>query len=287
MSSTSQQGLFTLLVTIVASVVFTTTSQSAGGGAIGMVARTVDSTLDGQTARAYTALFNGDRLAASGLTVVKLNNGGQVVLAPNTIAAFTKGADNVTVKLEQGTVTLNRTNAGGILRVEAGEVLVVPATGFRTLGEVAMLDGKITVKATEGTMFLNGPDGPLQATKGKTITLPATRKAARSPQPAGAGGTPAAAGLGSAAKWGGLAAGGAGATLGVASQGGSSRPRGSMGASALGGGHSDSNSDPASGDKEKNPIAVEQVANHVPDQACQHAASHSVPWVACGPGSGR
>jgi hypothetical protein len=34
--------------------------------------------------------------------------------------------------------------------------------------------------------------------------------------------------------------------------------------------------------KEKNPIAVARVAANVPDQACEHAASPSVPAAACG-----
>jgi hypothetical protein len=60
-----------------------------------------------------------------------------------------------------------------------------------------------------------------------------------------------------------------------------------MAATPFAGGNANASSNSASSDHEHNPIAVDQVANHVPDQACQNAASPSVPWDACGPGSGR
>jgi hypothetical protein len=90
----------------------------------------------------------------------------------------------VTVLLGQGNVSLYTTEGVG-LRVKAGVVSVVPAAGYKTLGEVALLNGAVVVTAKEGKLRVEGNGPAVEVVKGKTITV-----LARSPQggAAGAGG---------------------------------------------------------------------------------------------------
>ena len=246
---------------------------SGGEAAIGFVAGSADAMLSGEAVRAKTALFNGDSLRVNSPTFVSLKDGGQVVLARDTAASFRETANEVTVNLDRGNLSLYHPQAGKGLKVQAGDISIEPAKGFKTQGEVAMANGQLTVTAKEGSMHVRGDGVSMVAQKGKTVRL--TSKAARSSGASAASAAGAAHGGGHAATLGGLAAGAAGA---------------GVGASKASGGGSNSNSDfehtpgwvennPTVGDK--NPIAVGNVGEHVPSQACEHAASPSVPAQAC------
>lgn len=226
----------------------------AGSAAIGLIARSVGTTLEGQELRFQTALFSGDALQVSdsGLAILRLSNGSGIVLSPRTVASFEKQAGVVTVKLDHGGVSLSQPRQSHPLRVEAADVSIEPVRGYPTLGEVAMRDGMLTVKAQEGRLRVNGRDVALEASKNQPVILD-TRRAAASKPAAGAPGHAVAAGS-AAAKTAALAAVGTGASIAVTQ----------------------------TLTKEKNPIAVARVAANVPDQACEHAASPSVPAAACG-----
>ena len=43
-------------------------------------------------------------------------------------------------------------NDGTPVRVKAGEISITPSAGFKTLGEVAMLNGSLVVSAKEGAL---------------------------------------------------------------------------------------------------------------------------------------
>ena len=249
MTARRRSVLISLIVALAGSAGILTVPLHAGGAAaIGLVARSVGATNAGQQVRSNTALFDGDsfRVRDDGIAVVQLKNGSRVVLGRQTVASFTQEPNSVTVRLEEGNVSLFHPLRGQALKVKAGDVLVEPASGYPTLGEVALLDGVLSVRAQDGRLRLKGRGLALEATKGKPIIL---TKTARSP---GAGPGAAAAGR-SLGKTVGLAAAGTGASVGVA----------------------------AALTKEKNPTAIEKVAAHVPEEACEHAASPSVPAVAC------
>jgi hypothetical protein len=72
------------------------------------------------------------------------------------------------------------------VRVRAGEVTIVPARGFKTLGEVAMANGSVVVSTKEGLLRVEGNGGAVEVAKGKTIAV--TPKTARAPQGGGGGG---------------------------------------------------------------------------------------------------
>lgn len=70
------------------------------------------------------------------------------------------------------------------LRVKAGDIAVSPAgKGFKTLGEVAMVNGAVVVTAKEGTLRVEGAGRTTEVAKGKTIAI--MQKAAGAPQGAG------------------------------------------------------------------------------------------------------
>jgi hypothetical protein len=63
--------------------------------------------------------------------------------------------------------------------MKIGEVSVVPVSGFKTLGEVAMLNGDIVVTAKEGMLRVEGNGPVINVARGKTITV---RPEANNPQ---------------------------------------------------------------------------------------------------------
>jgi hypothetical protein len=57
------------------------------------------------------------------------------------------------------------------VRVKVGDVSVVPVSGFKTLGEVATLNGAMIVTAKEGMLRVEGNGQVVNVAKGKTITV--------------------------------------------------------------------------------------------------------------------
>jgi len=55
--------------------------------------------------------------------------------------------------------------------MKMGNVSVVPVSGFKTLGEVAMLNGAVVVTAKEGMLTVEGNGPAINVAKGKTITV--------------------------------------------------------------------------------------------------------------------
>lgn len=223
---------------------------SGGSAAIGLVARGVETTVGGTAVRPNSALFHGDVLEVreNGVAVIRLNQGGGMTLSDGALASFSRDAEGVTVLLERGSVQLAQPAQGRLLRVKAGNVAVEPARGYPTMGEVALRDSQLSVRAREGRLCVLGKGVELEATKGRAVTL--NTGSANAGKGAGAG---AAAAGGAAAKAAGVAAAATGASVAVA-QGMS---------------------------KEKNPIAVERVGANIPPHVCERAASPSVPAAAC------
>ena len=173
--------LLVLLGVMVASV-----SAFAGSAVIGSVAGSMNATIGGQALMPNTTVFSGDSLAVKdGAAVVAVGQGSRLVFGRETVASFLRSENEVTVLLGQGNVSVYHPSDRVELRVKVGEISVLPAAGYKTLGEVAMLNGTVVVTTKEGLLRVEGSGPAVEVAKGKTITV--QPKAARSPQGAGSG----------------------------------------------------------------------------------------------------
>ena len=180
----------------------------AGSAVVGSVAGSMNATLGGQALMPNTTVFSGDSLQVNdGAAVVAIGQGSRLVFGRETMASFLRDAGEVTVLLGQGNVSMYQAQAGVGLRVKVGTVSVLPVAGFKTLGEVAMVNGAVIVTAKEGKLRVEGNGPAVEVVKGKTITVDA--KAARAPQ----GGAGAAVSSATALQVGSIAAGGTSAVL--------------------------------------------------------------------------
>ncbi|MGD0921566.1 MAG: hypothetical protein ABSA70_07365 [Terriglobia bacterium] len=183
-------SLLVLLVVLAASV-----SAFGGSAVVGSVAGSMNATMGGQALLPNTTVFSGDSLAVKdGAAVVAVEPGSRLVFGRETVASFLRETGEVTVLLGQGNVSLYRAAEGVSLRVKVGEVSILPVAGFKTLGEVALLNGVVVVTAKEGKLRVEGSGPAVEVVKGKTITLSA--REARSPQ-GGAAGSGGSAGISS------------------------------------------------------------------------------------------
>ncbi len=191
--------LLLLLVGMVASV-----PAFAGSAVIGSVAGSMNATVGGQALLPNSTIFSGDSLEVKdGAAVVAVTGGSRIVFGRETVASFLRDANEVTVLLGQGNVSMYHPDGTTALRVKAGDVSIVPASGFRTLGEVAITSGALVVTAKEGLLRVEGNGPAVEVAKGKTITV--LTKAAGAPQ----------GGAAKAAKAGGAARVGSSTALGV------------------------------------------------------------------------
>jgi hypothetical protein len=158
----------------------------AGSAVVGSVAGTINATVGGQTLLPNTTLFSGDSLQVKdGVAVVALGSASRMVFGRDTVASFLRDSNEVTVLLGQGNVSVFHDVAGAPVRMKIGDVSVVPVSGFKTLGEVAMLNGVVVVTTKDGALRVDEGNGQVvNVAKGKTITVAPQAKA-----PQGGGGT--------------------------------------------------------------------------------------------------
>jgi hypothetical protein len=157
----------------------------------------------------HTVIFSGDSLQVKdGALVVATDNGSRMAFGRDTIASFQRDAHAVTVVLSAGNVSLYHADGQMGLRVQAANVTVEAAPGFKTLGDVAMMNGAVVVTAKDGALRVNDGGRTVEVAKGKTITV--TPKTARAPQ---TGGSQKLGGGSTALEAGALAAGAAAAIL--------------------------------------------------------------------------
>jgi hypothetical protein len=159
--------LFALLTGAVATV-----PAMAGSAVIGSVAGSMNATVGGQSLLPNTTIFSGDSLQVrDGVAVIAVGNNSRVIFGRDTVASFLRDSNNVTVLLSQGNVSMLHPTDGAAVRVKAGDVSITPAPGFKTLGEVAMLNGSIVVTAKEGALQIEDHGATKNVAKGQTIVL--------------------------------------------------------------------------------------------------------------------
>jgi len=162
-----RMSLFALLVGAVATV-----PALAGSAVIGSVAGSMNATIGGQSLLPNTTIFSGDSLQVrDGVAVVAVGNNSRVIFGRDTIASFLRDTNEVTVLLSQGNVSMLHPNEGTPVRVKAGEIFITPAPGFKTLGEVAMLNGSVVVTAKEGALQVEDHGATKNVAKGQTIVI--------------------------------------------------------------------------------------------------------------------
>ena len=170
----------------------------AGSAVVGSVAGSTNATLGGLTVLPNTTLFSGDVLQVkNGVAMVTLGNSSHVAFGRDTVASFLRDSNEVTVLLSQGSVSVFHAEDATGVRVKVGDVSVVPVSGFKTLGEVATLNGAIVVTAKEGMLRVEGNGQVVNVAKGKTITV-----APRASAPQGGGNAPSGHHTSGATLWG-------------------------------------------------------------------------------------
>jgi hypothetical protein len=192
-------------------------SVGAGSPPIGTIAGSLNASLSGEPIRPDTLVFSGDHLRVEdGAAVVALGQGGRLVLGRETEISFLRPARELEVFLEHGSVSMYQPGTGGSLCFRLGALLIRPLPGFKTLGDVALLDGMVVVRAKEGALRVQGAGPALDIPPGRTITL--SLRGGRAPQgapSAGAGVPPKQGGMSSLSQWVSLGVGTLGAVLGA------------------------------------------------------------------------
>src|SRR5690348_96974 len=157
---------------IFVSLLLTVTVAIGGSMPVGALMGSKNATIDGQVPLPHTTLLSGDSLQVrNGLAVVTLEQGNRMLLGSETEASFLRDADAVTISLTQGNLSLYHPQTSRMFRVKAGEVTVTPAKDYKTLGELAMADGFLTVTAKDGALQVEKAGTTQEVAKGKTIKI--------------------------------------------------------------------------------------------------------------------
>ncbi|MGH9430497.1 MAG: hypothetical protein ACRD3T_03040 [Terriglobia bacterium] len=153
----------------------------AGSAVVGSVAGSLNASVGGQALLPNGTIFSGDRLQVKdGAAVVALDHGSRMAFGQDTQASLVRDANGVGVVLESGNVSIYHPAAGNAVRVMAGKVVVSPEEGYKSLGEVAMLNGFIVVTSKQGELNVNNDGKTVKLAEGKTLTI--APKTARAPQ---------------------------------------------------------------------------------------------------------
>jgi len=146
----------------------------AGSAVVGSVAGSMNATVGGQSLLPNTTIFSGDSLhVRDGVAVIAVGNNSRVIFGRDTTASFLResNGDAVTVLLSQGGVSMLHPTDGTAVRVKVGDVSITPSAGFKTLGEVAMLNGSLVVTAKEGALQVEGHGVNKNVAKGQTVVI--------------------------------------------------------------------------------------------------------------------
>lgn len=183
---TKRTGLYAVLM-LLGTLVLAAVTAIAGSMPVGSLLGSKNATLDGQTPLPHTTMLSGDNLHVNndGLAILTLGPGNRMVLGHGTDASFAEGAGGTTVALNRGSLALYHHPSSTGFRIKADNVTVIPAQGYKTLGEVAMVNGLVVVTAKDGTLRVERNGAAQEVSKGKTITLATTAARAPAPVPPG------------------------------------------------------------------------------------------------------
>jgi hypothetical protein len=132
-------------------------------------------------------LFSGDDLRVEyGMTLVTMGKGSRMVFGRDTVASFERQSSELRALLEHGSVSVyHPTDDLTPLRLEVGNLSIVPMEGFGTTGEVAVTNEGVVIKTAQGLLRVEaeGTGKMFQVAKGETVKL--VPKTAASPQQQG------------------------------------------------------------------------------------------------------
>jgi len=158
----------------------------AGSAIVGSVAGSMNATIGGQPVLQGHTLFSGDSLKVTeGAAVVIVGKGSRLVFGRDSDVLFSREGESVTVHLLRGDISLFQPSdeGNGALRVKIDNVTIAPGSGFKTLGQVAMVGDTVLVSAREGQMKVEWADGKTaEVAAGKSLKL--VPKTQRAPQEA-------------------------------------------------------------------------------------------------------
>jgi len=180
---TRRMGLSQILV-FLGVMGFTATVAIGSSAPVGSLVGSKNATLDGQVPLPHTTVLSGDNLQVNdGLAMMTLDQGNRMILGRGTEASFLREADVVTVSLARGNMSLYHPEASRAFRVKVGDVTVVPVKGYRTLGQIVMLNGLLLVTAKDGALQVEKAGTIQEVGKGKTITIATMAAGDHTPNP--------------------------------------------------------------------------------------------------------
>jgi hypothetical protein len=120
-----------------------------------------------------STIFSGDHLQVqNGAAVIALANGSRMSLGQNTEAQFLKEEEGgVNVALAKGNVSMYHPAEGTNLQVNVEDWAITPGKGYKTVGEIAMLNKSVMVTAKQGLLHVEGGGQTIDVAQGKTVTL--------------------------------------------------------------------------------------------------------------------
>jgi len=123
---------------------------------IGSVVGNVNATLGGAAILSNTTVFSGDSLRVlDGVAIVSTDHGGLLTFGRDTQVSFQRVSGETTVTVSAGCVTIRHPAASGPLTFKAGAVLVSPARGISTEGELAVAGTSLVVTTKDGVLRVN------------------------------------------------------------------------------------------------------------------------------------
>ncbi|HEV2493359.1 MAG TPA: hypothetical protein VG204_09860 [Terriglobia bacterium] len=156
-----------------------------GSTVVGAAVAGKNASIGGESLIPGYTIFSGDNLkVADGAAVVTVGNGSRMVFGHDTAASFERQSNEVSALLSHGNVSVyHPVDDVTALNLKVGNLSIVMAPGFKTLGEVAMAGTTLVVATKDGLMRVNSTSGQtVEVPKGKTVKFQARTQA---PQQAG------------------------------------------------------------------------------------------------------
>src|SRR3989442_744265 len=158
-----------------------------GSNVVGAVVAAKNASVGGVALMPGHTIFSGDDLRVEyGMTMVTMGKGSRLVFGRDTVASFERNSSEVTALLDRGSVSVYHPMDDLMpLRLEVGNLSILPAEGFGTLGEVAVTGEGVVIKTAQGLLRVEteGTGQTFQVPKGETVKFVA--KTASAPQQQG------------------------------------------------------------------------------------------------------
>jgi hypothetical protein len=161
-----------------------------GSNVVGAVVAAKNASVGGVALMPGHTIFSGDDLRVEyGMTLVTMGKGSRMVFGRDTVASFERKSSEVTALLDRGSVSVYHPMDDLMpLRLEVGNLSIVPAEGFGTLGEVAVTGEGVVIKTAQGLLRVetDGTGQAFEVAKGETVKfVPNSNKTAAAPQQQG------------------------------------------------------------------------------------------------------